>query len=240
MNLDEYKTEIIGVSAEIAIAQYFDLNVESSYKKRANERIINLIHKYVGIIFEKSNIPRPISLVSQNKNSIDFILQNGQTLSVKTNKKTLGKVAPQNVGQATSKTYFEYFGDLLDKPIPAEYASKVKLFKEFTLTNISKIIERYWDNLFHCDYLIYIYEFLNKEGNLNGEIKFLVLKKFSSPEWNEENFSFTKTIENWNESNTVKYENVSIGEFQVHSNRDCFKFRFNMKKLLKILEEKNN
>lgn len=49
-------------------------------------------------------------------------------------------------------------------------------------------------------------------------------------------FSFTRlTLEEWNESNTVKYGGITIGEFQVHQNRNCFKFRFNMQNLLEIL-----
>lgn len=40
----------------------------------------------------------------------------------------------------------------------------------------------------------------------------------------------------WNESNTVKYSNVSIGEFQVHNKRNCFKFRFNMDGINKLIE----
>ena len=54
--------------------------------------------------------------------------------------------------------------------------------------------------------------------------------------WKKEKFSFTRpTLEEWNESNTVKYDGLSIGEFQVHSNRNCYKFRFNLSNLLKLL-----
>ena len=47
--------------------------------------------------------------------------------------------------------------------------------------------------------------------------------------------SIFNLLEDWNESNTVKYNNISIGEFQVHNNRQCYKFRFNFKNLIKIL-----
>lgn len=50
--------------------------------------------------------------------------------------------------------------------------------------------------------------------------------------------SFTKPkIEQWNESNTVKYDGLTIGEFQVHNHRSCFKFRFQMANLLMLLEK---
>ena len=34
----------------------------------------------------------------------------------------------------------------------------------------------------------------------------------------------------------VKYDGITIGEFQVHKNRNCFKFRFNMQNLLNLLK----
>ena len=36
--------------------------------------------------------------------------------------------------------------------------------------------------------------------------------------------------------NTVKYDGISIGEFQVHKNRECFKFRFNLDNFVKVVE----
>ena len=77
-------------------------------------------------------------------------------------------------------------------------------------------------------------------------ILFLSFKKeLKLPNCHRECFSFTQSLENWNESNTLKYsindteKPISIGEFQVHKNRSCFKFRFNIKNILKILEPLN-
>ena len=42
-----------------------------------------------------------------------------------------------------------------------------------------------------------------------------------------------KDFETWNESTTVKYNNVSIGEFQIHKKRDAVKFRFILENLKK-------
>lgn len=70
----------------------------------------------------------------------------------------------------------------------------------------------------------------NKEWEISGDS----ITKF---EWDREKFSYTKpTLEEWNESNTVKYDGITIGEFQVHKNRNCFKFRFNMQNLLNLLK----
>ena len=95
---------------------------------------------------------------------------------------------------------------------------------------------RYWTFLFHCDYLIYFFDILDNSGKIQQHPKAIVLSKLIPPIWNPDLFSFTQTYSSWNESNTVKYNGVSIGEFQVHTNRDCFKFRFNMEGILKLIE----
>ena len=66
---------------------------------------------------------------------------------------------------------------------------------------------------------------------------YLFLEKEQPPVWNNEKFSFTQSLKSWNESNTLKYCGVSMGEFQVHSNRNCFKFRFNMKGVMKLIKQ---
>ena len=56
-------------------------------------------------------------------------------------------------------------------------------------------------------------------------------------QFNPSKFTFTKpTVAEWNESTTVKYNSVTIGEFQIHNNRDCVKFRFHFKNLLHIAD----
>ena len=54
-------------------------------------------------------------------------------------------------------------------------------------------------------------------------------------EWKKEKFSFSKTETNWNESCTVKYNGISLGEYQVHNHRNNYKFRFNFENLCSIL-----
>ena len=104
-NLDDFKTEIIGISAEIAIANTFNIPVNQNYIDRGDSKIIGLLSPYIEDIFIKNRIPTPKILVAENQNDTDFILSDGRTLSVKSNKKDLGKVAPQIVGQPTSNTY---------------------------------------------------------------------------------------------------------------------------------------
>ena len=99
------------------------------------------------------------------------------------------------------------------------------------LNNIEKIMPIYVEHLFDSDWLLWLYE--EKETYKYRAINKNDIKDFV---WEREKFTFTKsTIAEWNESNTVKYDGLSIGEFQVHTNRNCFKYRFNMKNLLDII-----
>ncbi len=92
--------------------------------------------------------------------------------------------------------------------------------------------------MFDCDYLIQFYDVVDRNDNLTLNPKAIVMKKYKSPYWDKSKIYFTKqSVLEWNESNTVKYgiNGISIGEFQVHNNRDNFKFRFNMAGIESVL-----
>ncbi len=57
-----------------------------------------------------------------------------------------------------------------------------------------------------CDYLLFLYNIIDKEEKISKTPKYIiVIKELELPNFEKENFSFTKSLENWNESNTVKY-----------------------------------
>ena len=251
----KFNNEVIGISAEIAVADIFNVAIDSIYRTRGNEEIVNLLKKNISKIFSDENIPFPFKHVAEGQNPIDFILENGETLSIKTNKRQLGKVAPQIIGQPTNETYFlnmknkfpnitefDIINELKKRKIEDNYKNRSKIFKEISIKYIDIIINEYWKNLVECDYLLFFYNVVDKNENISKNSEYIVLRKeLKLPNWSKENFSFTKSLENWNESNTVKYrinnikKPISIGEFQVHKNRNCFKFRFNIKNILKII-----
>ena len=251
----KFNNEVIGISAEIAVADIFNVAIDSIYRTRGNEEIVNLLKKNISKIFSDENIPLPFKHVAEGQNPIDFILNNDETLSVKTNKRQLGKVAPQIIGQPTNETYFlnmknkfpnitefDIINELKKRKVEDNYENRSKIFKEISIKYIDIIINEYWKNLVECDYLLFFYNVVDKNENISKNSEYIVLRKeLKLPNWSKENFSFTKSLENWNESNTVKYrinnikKPISIGEFQVHKNRNCFKFRFNIKNILKII-----
>ena len=106
-------------------------------------------------------------------------------------------------------------------------------FKEMVLTRIADMMPIYVEHLLDSDYLLWIYKKKDRY-----EYKIFASDFAKNMTWDCNAFTFTKpTIAEWNESNTLKYNGVSIGEFQVHKARSCFKFRFNMENFEKIVRE---
>ena len=237
--------EVVGISAELAIADVFNLYVNPRYRERGDEYIKDSLMNCVAYAFKEENLPTPIRHVAENKSLIDFELEDGKTLSVKTNKRKLDKVAPQRIGQPTSDTYFEYLSEAMDFDLqkelellglPDAYETRRSLFKYFSRTHIADLLPLYWEHLFECDYYIHFYNVVDGFDNPTGRARYLVLKDIpTSPRWDVTQITFTKTLEGWRESCTVKYMGTSIGEFQVHNNRDCLKFRFNIRGILYLL-----
>lgn len=224
--------ETLGISAEAAVCDYFLLEKPINFKNRVLQSYVKQLQPIIAKAFE--SMPPAVrhtgsltgSRGKQSKCSYDFILEGELTLSLKTNKGKM--VCPPEVGQPGSKTCLLYFARFFEENIKEVTGEK---FKEMVLNNIEKIIPIYVDHLFDSDWLLWIYE--TKNGYDFQNINKNNINKYV---WEKERFSFTKkTIAEWNESNTVKYDGITIGEFQIHKNRNCYKFRFNMRNLLDII-----
>lgn len=224
--------ETLGMSAEATICELFELKQPDSFKNRVLRSYVDKLMPVVKDAFKhlppaiEHSGSAPGERGDQSKCSYDFVLEGNRTLSLKTNKGKM--VCPPEVGQPGSKTCLLYFSKFFGKDI-AEVTRES--FKKMVYENIEKIMPIYVEHLFDSDWLLWLYE--TKKGFEYKAINKSDIKQF---DWKYEKFSFTKeTIEEWNESNTVKYNGISIGEFQVHNNRNCFKFRFNLKNLLEII-----
>lgn len=239
--------ESIGIAVEVAIAKTFNVDINPAYVLRAEPEILDFLldGKYIKDIFEIENLPTPISHIAEGQNPVDFILSNNKTLSVKTNQNSIGRAAPQHIGQPTCRSYFNYIETnniisgfnlhnyLESKNMEDTAQNRAYVFKRLSIENIDILINMYWKNIFECDYLFFIYNLENKSNPLNN---YRVFGKYGDlPKWDNGLFSFTQSLETWRESNTLKYDGISIGNFQVHNHRDCFKFRFNMKGIMTLL-----
>lgn len=221
--------ETLGITAEKVICDHFHLPLPKEYKGRSSIVLERKIKPVVSKAFR--TLPKAVESTGaksgergkNSKCSYDFLLEGGKQLSVKTN--TGKMVCPPEVGQPGADTCMLYFQCFTDA---ASMTNEV--FKKMVFVHIADLLPIYLHHLFDSDYLLWIYQDKDKFS----------FKIFDSAfgnkiEWKRERFSFTKSnLEEWNESNTVKYDGISIGEFQVHQHRSCFKFRFNLENLEKL------
>lgn len=224
-------TETLGMTAEKSICDLFNLKYPENFKKRTDMTIEREIMPAVKDAFNQ--LPPAIQHTGsmkgergkESKCSYDFLLEGNKTLSLKTN--TGIKVCPPEVGQPGADTCYYYFGHLTEH----NYIDS-DIFKNMVLNHIAEMMKIYICHLFDSDFLLWIYK-------RSGSFKYKIYSSECSKKfvWEPSLFTFTKkTIDAWNESNTVMYNGISVGEFQVHTKRSCFKFRFNMENLNKLLE----
>ena len=232
-------TETLGITAEKVICDLFDLKYPVNFFKRYSEHLQYLIVEPIRDAFQY--MPPAIkhcgSEVGErggnSKSSYDFLLKGNNTLSLKTN---VGKmVCPPEVGQPNAKTCYLYFNKFTDE----DHIDK-DIFKKMVIEHADKMLPIYLSRMFDCDYLLWIYE--DKASAIYSGIpyNYRIFKKNYGNDFvfEKSKITFSKeSVENWNESNTLYYDGLSIGEFQVHNNRNCFKFRFNFINLTKLIKK---
>ena len=231
--LTNYGTEQVGISAEVAVADLTGVAIADHYRRRGRPELVQ--HISPALVSVVNRIPKPTRHIAEDQNPIDFMLEGDKTLSVKSNMKSAGKIAPQKIGQPTAATFWGLLPHLAPEGSTSgnlSYAESAKLFKKVALSKTAELLTAYWENLFDCDYLIYVYNVLTSSNQLSRSPSARLFEKSRSPQWEKSKISFTQSLATWNESCTVKYYGISIGEFQVHNNRDCFKFRFNISGLI--------
>ncbi len=223
-------TETFGMTAEKAICDIFGLEYPDSFKTRCSPKLQEEITPTIIKAFEE--LPKAIRHTGSEKGergkeskcSYDFVLVGDKTMSLKTN--TGKMICPPEVGQPGSETCYLYFGHLTDDDHIDE-----TIFKKMVLSRIADMVPIYVSHLLDSDYLLWVYKKKN-----SYEYKIYNSNFANELVWDVDKFTFTKpTLEAWNESNTLKYNGVSIGEFQVHKSRSCYKFRFNMENFEKII-----
>ncbi len=233
-----HNNETFGITAEKTICDIYKLKYPNSFLNRYSPNLQSQLEDVAREAF--SEIPKPIKYCGSesgerggnSKSSYDFILKGDETLSLKTN---IGKmVCPPEIGQPGSSTCYFYFSDLTK-----ETKIDSVIFKTMVFEYIEKMIPRYLKHLFDSDYLLRIYEDKEKSKDNLPHFKYQIIEKNYGINsiWQKSKFTFSKkTIEEWNESNTVYYDGITLGEFQIHTNRNCFKFRFNFKNLVFIID----
>lgn len=231
----QVNNETLGISAEAAICKLFNVAMDPAIVGRTN---IGMIHELTPVV-EKAfiNLPRAIKHTGSeqgarggaSKCEYDILLAGNLSLSLKTNSNGF-MVCPPNVGQPGAKAcklYFEHWMDDKTKDMTPD------IFKNMVFNHIGDMLRIYAYHLFDSDYLLWIF----KKGK-SFDYRTIGRKqalKIMSFHYDASKFTFTKPdLESWNESNTVKYNGKTIGEFQVHKHRSSYKFRFNLLNFLEL------
>ena len=222
-NINNKRTnEKFGMTCEKAICI---VNNDPNGNKINDERVdVNKVNKLLEPIklFFKSNKIPPLTYTGHDDDVVDFVDSNKNTYSVKSNIKKNDKVCPQVIGQPTKKSFIKKVYNIINNTELLALSDTEIKKNIFEKTN--EYLNLYLGKLFCCDYMIYI--------NDSYDIKMIDKKKFI---FEKEKITFKKTLENWNESITVRYNDIDVGEFQVHNNRSGIKFRFRLNNLLSII-----
>ncbi len=235
LRASQINTETLGLTAELVVCGEYDLQYPAKFKERYSATLAVGLRPSIREAFNQ--LPKPIAYTGKDKGSrggaskcsYDFLLEGNKTLSLKTN--TGKKVCPPEVGQPGADTCKLYFGEFLEDNTINEMSFKLMVYD-----HISEMMPIYVKHMFDSDYLLRVKE--SPPGS--GQYRFTITEKNKGAnfKWDPSKFTFSKpTIDKWEESNTVRYDGISIGEFQVHRHRNCFKFRFNFENLMKVLEE---
>ena len=239
--------ETFGITAEKVVCDLFGLVYPEHIIYRSSDKMETELLPCIRQFFEENSLLEVIEHIGYRNGCADFRLTDGQTLSLKTNKAKHGKVCPQNIGQISRNKFdncFEIEGDCLDTDNHR---------KESIIQSPKRFIRKYFDNLFCCDYMLYIHPEYKRgtrgTRGTRGKRKIYVCDFYDKnnteyPFQEDNHFTFTryaqptkkpngKPVPKWNESSTIKYGGNSIGEFQFHKNRNNVKFRFNMRNMMK-------
>lgn len=240
--------ETFGVSCEIALCKLFKSKTIPNEERGNEEYVKNLIPEFKILFdkFKKKYQFETLEYTGEAQNKIDFKDNNNKTYSLKSNLKKSTKVCPQVIGQCTRDVFRDKVYSKILKLSDPDYFLENKTIKEFILKHPKNLFALYLENLFCCDYVLYVKQQNSTKYDMDiidvKNIKFSELKQ----KIESDTFIFTKNLNNWNESATMKVDYkiddkknlISLGEYQIHNNRNCIKFRFDLKNLLKYLTDK--
>lgn len=186
-------TEDTGKQLEMALCLAYNIPYQGKYKygleepTRIAEKIKHTLPPFEGIRH------------TAEKGSPHDYTHNSGYLSLKSNKKTGGKVAPQLVGQASPKTFCER----MDIPVmePPE-------LKEYIQTNIQTLLPTFEQNTFDCPII-----YFDKQKDTLRHIE-----RLEPFDWSGE-VSWTKHFTTWSNSSTLKIDGTSLMEIQFHTKR---------------------
>lgn len=228
---EKNNNETFGMSVEKAICEIYQLenNIDN---KRTDKNIVDELKNKLKTYLDEKNI-KMIEYVGGCGNKDDFLLDDGKTLQVKSNYGSSDKVCPPKIGQCTKRTFINNIVRQINKNIEIDDEKKIK---KFIMENDKQILKLYIEAYYTSDLILYIKKLKNK----NYFITIYDKINFNDEILNDCIITFTKSLENWKESCTMKIKynekDYSIGKYQIHSHRDGVKFRFNRNNFHNLME----
>lgn len=226
--------ETFGMSIEKSLCEIYELENDIE-EKRVDRTIVDEIKIELKRYLDTSKLELS-EYIGGGGYQDDFMLKDGRTLQVKTNFNNSDKVCPPKIGQCTKRTFLNNVAKKINKDVELNDVSEIK---KFIISNDKEILKLYIEAYYTSDLILYV----KKPKNNKYFITIYDKINFDSNILKECEITFTKNIETWNESSTmrIKYENInySIGEYQIHSNRDGVKFRFNRNNFHNLMEKIN-
>ena len=232
-------TEIFGLSIKAGLARANQIqSVDSTLKSRIDDSVAGNFCAFVQRTKELREIKCTdvlfVDEIRQTpvKSEVNFLTCEGKTLNVWTGMSKRLKICPKGVGQPGKALAGEIFAPWL-----RGYQVDKDKFKRIVLEYPDELISMYLEALLEVDINVFVWP-----SKSDDSFKFTVLRSDDVTERKieKDDISFTKSsVEEWNESNTVKVGGQTIGEFQVHSAPSRFvKFRFDILGLGQVIERK--
>jgi adenine-specific DNA-methyltransferase len=216
-------TEQLGILVEKSMCDIVGVpfNTKRKYNQLPDD-IYDDISSTIGPVLKRMKLKH----IGNLNTDCDFLDKtNNSKLSVKTIMSG-NKICPQNIGQCSLLS--------LSKKLSLDFGTK-DVFKSYFMNNMGSMLQKYLDNCFCCDKTI-VYKF-------DRGCVYVIYRKSDASTVFVDGLKFTtsKILNDWNESNTIRIDNgdkkLSLGEIQVHNNRDCIKFRFNIDVLLNMIDK---
>lgn len=228
VNVNKINYGAFGNTCEYALCKIFKLHItkhngiEPSYINILTKSLYNIKQE-----FKNTYNMTCIKYIGNTNHKVDFLCQSlnndiKYTLSVKSNINSKHLVCPQILGQCSFNTFIKFI-----KEIKNIIIQDFTQLKDFISNNLLFLFNTYYTYLFSCDYLLWI-----KKNN--DDINYKILSKKNLDYLVSTNFTLSNSLNNWNYSNRLQYNNITIGIFQFHNKRNTIQFRFYLDKLLKL------
>jgi hypothetical protein len=206
---EKVRTESLGKTFEMAICKASNIPYCGSYKYHSPpEKLVNKLKAF------QSTLKPDLKHTAAGGSRYDFSSDSGFHISAKTSKQAVGRVAPQVIGQPSVSKFREVMS------IPEDEDIRVYIYE-----HIESMMNRLMSYTFDSRILYY--------NEKKGEI--LRINQIQPIDWDMVTLRWSRTPQEWQNSNTLKANGKAILEVQIHSkSRSNLAIRWYIENLLDL------